>query len=55
MNKVERFLEAYKKNVGKWTCSLHTSESNQPAAVFREVMKKGSSDITRDGAVVERE
>lgn len=41
MSKAENFLNACKDNVGKWTCSLHTTGSNQPAAIFREVKKQG--------------
>ena len=41
MSKVNDFLRECKKNVGKWTCSLHTTGSNQPAAIFREVKKLG--------------
>lgn len=41
MSKVEGFLAECKKNIGKWTCSLHTTGSNQPAAIFREAKKLG--------------
>lgn len=41
MSKVDDFLEACKRNVGEWTCSLHTTNSNQPAAIFRGVKKLG--------------
>ena len=41
MSKADDFLLECKKNVGKWTCSLHTTGSNQPAAIFREVKKQG--------------
>lgn len=41
MSKVDDFLKKCKENVGNWTCSLHTTESNQPAAIFREVKKMG--------------
>jgi len=41
MSKVDDFLLECKKNVNKWTCSLHTTGSNQPAAIFREVKKLG--------------
>lgn len=41
MSKAEKFLKACVTNLGKWTCSLHTTESNQPAAIFREVKKMG--------------
>lgn len=41
MSKTDDFLIKCKENVGKWTCSLHTTGSNQPAAIFREVKKLG--------------
>lgn len=41
MSKADDFLTECKKNVGKWICSLHTTGSNQPAAIFREVKKQG--------------
>lgn len=41
MSKADDFLYECKKNLGKWTCSLHTTGSNQPAAIFREVKKMG--------------
>lgn len=41
MSKADDFLNECKKNVGKWICSLHTTGSNQPAAIFREVKKQG--------------
>ena len=41
MSKADDFLDACKANVGNWTCSLHTTGSNQPAAIFREVKKRG--------------
>ena len=41
MSKADDFLNECKNNVGKWICSLHTTGSNQPAAVFREVKKLG--------------
>ena len=41
MSKVDVFLKICKENVGKWICSLHTTGSNQPAAIFREVKKLG--------------
>lgn len=41
MSKAEKFLDECKKNVGEWICSLHTTGSNQPAAIFREVKKQG--------------
>lgn len=41
MSKVDDFLRACKENIGDWTCSLHTTGSNQPAAIFREVKKMG--------------
>ena len=41
MSKVDDFLDECRKNLGNWTCSLHTTGSNQPAAIFREVKKRG--------------
>lgn len=41
MSKVDDFLRECKKNVGGWICSLHTTGSNQPAAIFREAKKLG--------------
>ena len=41
MSKADDFLYECKKSLGKWTCSLHTTGSNQPAAIFREVKKMG--------------
>ena len=41
MSKADKFLMECKNNLGKWTCSLHTTGSNQPAATFREVKKRG--------------
>lgn len=41
MSKADDFLYECKKRLGKWTCSLHTTGSNQPAAIFREVKKMG--------------
>lgn len=41
MSKADVFLKACIKNLGQWTCSLHTTDSNQPAAIFREVKKRG--------------
>lgn len=41
MSKAIRFLEVCKAHLGSWVCSLHTTESNQPAAIFREVKKMG--------------
>lgn len=43
MSKADIFLEECKKNVGNWTCSLHTTNSNQPAAIFREVKKEATN------------
>jgi len=41
MSKADNFLSECKKNLKEWTCSLHTTGSNQPAAIFREVKKMG--------------
>ena len=43
MSKEDDFLRECKKNVGEWTCAEHTSNSGQPAAVFRGVKKEGYS------------
>lgn len=37
----EKLLKAFKKNVGEWTCGYCNSGSNQPAATFRELKKRG--------------
>lgn len=39
MNKANDFLTECKKNAGLWVFPLHTTGSNQPAAIFREVKK----------------
>lgn len=41
MNKANDFLTECKKNAGLWVFPLHTTGSNQPAAIFREVKKMG--------------
>lgn len=41
MSKADDFLKACQENIGEWTCSLHTTGSNQPAAIFREIKKRG--------------
>lgn len=41
MSKADDLLLACKKNVGKWTCGYCGSNSNQPAATFRELKKRG--------------
>lgn len=41
MSKADDFLDQCIKNQGEWICSLHTTGSNQPAAIFREVKKRG--------------
>lgn len=41
MSKADDFLLECKKRIGQWTYSLHTTGSNQPAAIFREVKKQG--------------
>ncbi len=41
MAKTDLLLEALQKKVGHWVCSYHTSGSNQPAATFRELKKRG--------------
>lgn len=41
MSKADDFLKECLNNLGEWTCSLHTTGSNQPAAIFREIKKRG--------------
>ena len=41
MAKKDILLGAFKKNLGKWVCGYCNSESNQPAATFREIKKLG--------------
>lgn len=41
MSKAEDLLVACKRNLGKWTCAYCASNSNQPAATFREIKKQG--------------
>lgn len=41
MSKTDELLQAFIDNVGKWTCAYCASDSNQPAAAFREVKKLG--------------
>ncbi len=41
MSKADDFLKECKDHVGEWVCSLHSTGSNQPAAIFREVKKMG--------------
>lgn len=41
MSKADDFLKACQDNLGNWTCSLHNTGSNQPAAIFRELKKRG--------------
>lgn len=41
MSKADDFLDECRKNLEQWVCSLHTTGSNQPAAIFREVKKRG--------------
>lgn len=40
-SKADKLLAALQKNLGKWTCGYHNSDSNQPAAIFRELKKRG--------------
>lgn len=37
----DKLLQAFQKNVGEWTCGYCNSGSNQPAATFRELKKRG--------------
>lgn len=41
MSKPDQLLKVFKQNVGKWVCAYCASNSNQPAAAFREVKKLG--------------
>jgi hypothetical protein len=40
-SKAQKLLGALQKNLGRWTCGYHNSDSNQPAAIFRELKKLG--------------
>lgn len=41
MGKVDKLLNAFVTNCNKWVCADHNSESGQPAAIFREIKKRG--------------
>ncbi len=41
MSKADDLLKACQRNLGKWTCGYCGSNSNQPAATFRELKKRG--------------
>lgn len=41
MSKKEKLLNAFKENLNEWVCGYHNSDSNQPAAIFREIKKEG--------------
>lgn len=41
MSLADKFLEACLQHLGEWTCSLHSTGSNQPAAIFREIKNRG--------------
>ena len=41
MSKADKLLKAFQDNVGEWTCGYCNSGSNQPAAIFRELKKRG--------------
>lgn len=41
MSKKEVLLKAFQKKLGKWVCAYCNSDSNQPAATFRELKKMG--------------
>ena len=43
MAKKDRLLKVFQKNLRKWVCGYCNSESNQPAATFREIKKLGYS------------
>jgi hypothetical protein len=40
-SKSEKLLNAFKSNYGEWVCSMHNSESGQPAATFRKIKNEG--------------
>lgn len=40
-NLADKLLQAFQNNVGEWTCGYCNSGSNQPAATFRELKKRG--------------
>jgi hypothetical protein len=41
MSRADELLQALKENVNEWTCGYCNSGSNQPAAIFRELKKRG--------------
>jgi hypothetical protein len=41
MAKKDKLLEVFKNKLGEWVCGYCNSESNQPAATFREIKKLG--------------
>lgn len=41
MSKADDLLLAFQRNLGKWTCAFCGSNSNQSAAIFREVKNQG--------------
>jgi hypothetical protein len=41
MAKHTTLLKAFQENIGQWVCGYCNSDSNQPAATFREVKKGG--------------
>lgn len=41
MSKVDDMLEMMQSHLGEWCCAVCASNSNQPAAVFRELKKRG--------------
>lgn len=41
MTKKEKLFNAFKENVGEWTCSYCNTGSNQTAAIFREIKADG--------------
>ncbi len=43
MAKTDKLLKALCNNLKNWTCGYCNSDSNQPAATFREIKKKGYS------------
>lgn len=41
MSKLDDLLAAFQANLGEWTCAYCGSNSDQPAACFREIKKRG--------------
>ena len=43
MSKADNFLRICQEHLNEWVCSNHNTDSNQPAAIFREVKRLGYS------------